>query len=297
MAFGGKTRRTGWRRGAQPVLMGPMPAGPVQSGPVLVGMTLVCLLMPGTARALPAVPGIDADTPFSGQYDFAALYGRDSPLGSHHVTVTPQADGGIAVDVRIEFKVRLAFVTAFHYRHVDHELWRDGRLVSMDSATDDDGTHDWVHGHATPDGFQVDSSRGSVLAPADILTTTYWNPALLRASRLLDSVRGVVMDVAVDTLAQETLSTADGDRIPATHYLLHLLSNAPARTDKVDLWYDGASHWVGLAFDALGHHVDYRAPAALPRLLPGTLPPTQLAHAQPPEGDPAPDGGRAVARP
>lgn len=276
-------------RGGQRMLPGL--AGSVLTGSVLAGSMLAGLLPSEAARAFPAVPGIAADMPFSGLYDFAALYGRDSPLGSHRVTVTPQADGSIAVDVQIEFKVKLAFVTAFHYHHVDHELWCDGRLLSMDSTTDDDGAHDWVHGHATPDGFLVESSRGSVLAPADILTTTYWNPALLQAPRLLDSVRGVVMDVAVDKVAEETVPAADGGRIAATHYLLHLLSNAPLRTNKVDLWYDGSSHWVKLAFDARGHHVDYQASAPPPATR------TQVAHALPREGEPGAGDGVMVAHP
>lgn len=225
----------------------------------VMGVALVAVFPQTRAQALPLDP-----SPHAASYDFAAYYGGEHPLGTHKVVVTPQADGSVAVDVTIDFKVKLAFMTAFRYHHSDHEVWRDGRLLSIDSVTDDDGTRDWVNGRAAEDGFHITSSRGSALAPADIQTTTYWNPGLRQASYLLDSVRGVVMNVATELVGQEMVDIADGMRVPARHYRLRLLSNKPQSTDSVDLWYDGGERWVKLAFDARGRHVDYVMAATPP---------------------------------
>ncbi|TWB35215.1 hypothetical protein FBZ90_12014 [Nitrospirillum pindoramense] len=204
------------------------------------------------AATMPGTPGTTVER----SLDFAAHYGRDTPLGHHRVTVAKAANGDTVVDVDIQFEAKLLMITAYHYHHVSHEVWRDGRLVSLDSTTDDDGEKDWVKGHAVADGFAVESSHGSVTAPADIIPTSYWNPAILTAPRLLDTIRGVVMDVKVDREGQEMIRAGDAT-VAATHYTLGFVTNPPPATNKVDFWYDESGHWLKLAFHARGHDVAY----------------------------------------
>jgi hypothetical protein len=201
---------------------------------------------------MPATP----DTTVEQSLDFAAHYGRDTPLGHHRVTVAKAANGDTVVDVDISFEAKVLLITAYRYHHTAHEVWHDGRLAALESSTNDNGTKDWVKGHAVEDGFAVESSHGAVTAPADIIPTSYWNPATLTAPRMLDTIRGVVMDVKLDRKGQELLRAGDAT-LAATHYSLSFTTNPPPATDKVDFWYDDAGHWLKLAFHARGHDVAY----------------------------------------
>ncbi|MDE1148384.1 MAG: DUF6134 family protein [Azospirillaceae bacterium] len=196
------------------------------------------------------------DTAVEQSLDFFAHYGHDTPLGHHKVTVARAANGDTVVDVDISFEAKVLMLTAYRYHHVDHEIWRGGRLLALETSTNDNGDTDWVRGHATPDGFAVESSRGKVTAPADIVPTSYWNPATLTAPRLLDTVRGVVMDTRVDRKEPEVIKAGDV-KLSATRYTLTFTTNPPPATSHLDFWYDESGHWLKMAFRARGHDVAY----------------------------------------
>ncbi|MBB6253956.1 DUF6134 family protein [Nitrospirillum iridis] len=212
-------------------------------------------LGPGAAPDTATMP-YTPDTTVEQSLDFTAHYGRDTPLGHHRVTVAKAANGDTVVDVDISFEAKLLMITAYRYHHTSHEVWHDGRLKSLESSTHDNGDTDWVKGHAVADGFAVESSRGTVMAPADILPTSYWNPSTPQATRLLDTIRGVVMDVKVDRKGTETIQAGNGT-VTATHYSLGFVTNPPPATSRVDFWYDDSGHWLKLAFHARGHDVAY----------------------------------------
>jgi len=222
-------------------------------GLLLSGLLVVGLGVTGWASA--------AFIPPDGRIDFDVVRNSDSPLGHHRLRFTREG-GQVVMEKEIRFQVKLAFITAFRYEHENREVWEEGRLVSLDTRTHDDGKEHWVRGRATPDGFAVDSSRGSLLAPADVVTTSYWNIGLIRATRLLDTQRGVLMDVRVEPLGVEPIQ-AGGQVVEARHFRIHILTNTPGATDTIDIWYDDNDQWVKLAFDAKDQAITYRlAPPA-----------------------------------
>lgn len=226
---------------------------------------VLSLLMPAVALPVPAGDAIS----------FSVFRKNDSPLGSHRVRFIRDGDR-LVVEKEIRLEVTLAFVKAYSYHHVNREVWQAGRLVELDTRTDDDGDAYWVRGRATDDGFQVDGSGGSFLAPADIIPTSYWNPATIHATRLLDTQRGLIMDVRMEDRGEETVETAVGP-IQARHHTINILSNPPGKTDRIELWYEGDQRWVALSFKAKGQSVNYvlDVPAIPPTV------PLQAAEAQP----------------
>ena len=186
---------------------------------------------------------------------FSVFRKNDSPMGYHRIRFSRDGDR-LIMEKEIGLEVTLAFVTAYHYRHHNREVWQAGRLVAIDTRTDDDGRDYWLSGRATPDGFQVDGSGGSFIAPADIIPTSYWNPATMGATRLLDTQRGLIMEVRMEDRGPEILETQAGP-VPAHHHTINILTNPPGKTNKIELWYDDADQWVGLAFQAKGQPINY----------------------------------------
>lgn len=214
------------------------------AGPLMLGL--------GTflSRAASAftVPSGDA-------LSFSVFRRQTSPMGSHRVRFTRDGDRLIMEKV-IELQVSLAFVTAYRYRHHNREVWQDGRLVEIVTHTNDDGDNYWLRGRAGPDGLVVEGSGGAFTAPAGIIPTSYWNHAVTGATQLLDTQRGLIMDVRMEDRGTETLDTRSGP-VQARHHTINILTNPPGKTNRIDLWYDDNGAWVGLAFEAKGQNIHY----------------------------------------
>ncbi|QJE72237.1 hypothetical protein HHL28_03190 [Aerophototrophica crusticola] len=203
--------------------------------------------LPGRAGA--------ATIPGTGQIPFSVFRNGDDAMGYHRLRFSREGDRFI-VDKEIGFEVKVAFITAYRYKHTNREVWQDGRLVSLDTRTNDDGDKHWVKGQAKDGAFAVESSRGSLFAPPDIIPTSYWNIATLKAPRLLDTQRGLLMDVAIDDKGEQVIR-AGGQDIPARHHTIRLLTNPPGATNAIEIWYDRNDAWVKLAFKAKGQDIGY----------------------------------------
>ena len=175
-------------------------------------------------------------------------------LGSHSVRIS-QEDDRLIAEIEIDLEVRLAFFTLFRYRHSNREVWQDGRLISLDSKTDDDGELYWVRARAQDDGLAVESRDGRIVAPADILPTSYWRPETIDRGELLDTQRGQIVQVSVEDLGKEPADqteSAMADRRYAVRGDLNL-----------DIWYSQDGRWNGLLFEVRGSEIRY-----LPELAP-----------------------------
>jgi len=196
------------------------------------------------ADAAPIPGGADA-----WRIDFT-VQRNGAPIGSHAIAV--RRDGReTTVEVAIDLEVKLAFVTVYRYRHRNTETWRDGRLVAIETTTEDNGTRHAVSGRATAEGFRVQSDAGTVTAPADIVPTSYWNPETVRRTRLLDTQRGRILEVAVTPAAAAGMTSRDpGRRYRMTGDL------------ALDLWYGPGGVLAKLAFELKGDRFEYLARAA-----------------------------------
>lgn len=214
------------------------------AGPILLGLGTLSL------RATSAFTLPDGDT-----QSFSVVRKKDSPMGSHRMRFTRDGDR-LIMEKSIDLEVTLAFVTAYRYSHSNREVWQGGRLVEIETRTNDDGDDYWLRAKAGPDGLLVEGSGGSYTAPADIIPTSYWNHATTSATQLLDTQRGLIMDVRMEDQGAETLETQAGP-IPARHHTINILTNPPGKTNRIDLWYDESDRWVGLAFEAKGQKISY----------------------------------------
>ncbi len=204
---------------------------------------MVGLLLLGGTLALP----LGAAFPTPEQIAFRVT--RDGqPLGRHTLDFRQEADG-LHVEIDIALEVKFAFLTLFRYRHHNHEIWRDGRLIALESETDDDGETFRVRAKATEDGLRVESAGVSYIAPSGIIPTSYWNPATVAQSRLLDTQTGAIRQVQVMPAAKENV-VLDGRPAPARKYRM-------SGDLEMDLWYSDSGSWAKLVFLARGAEVEY----------------------------------------
>lgn len=170
------------------------------------------------------------------------------PLGHHRVAFRREAER-LHVEIDIQLEVTLAFITVFRYRHTNREVWQNGRLVAIDTETDDDGERYWLSGRASEAGFEVAGSSGDFIAPADVMPTSYWNPDTVTESRLLDTQRGRLIDVDIAPAGSEIVLVA-GQPINAQRYRM-------TGDLELDLWYATDGEWAKIRFEARGAEVVY----------------------------------------
>jgi hypothetical protein len=196
------------------------------------------LVLAGPLRA--ALPGVD---------EIAFQVFRDgAPLGHHRVSFRREADD-LHVEIDIALEVRLLFLPVFSYRHKNHEVWRDGRLVAIDTETDDDGEAFWLRGRATAAGLAVEGSGGTFLAPADVLPTSYWNSQTVERTELLDTQSGRLIQVAIAPAGVESIKIADRTAKARRYQVTGDLT--------LDLWYTAEGEWAKTSFQARGAEIVY----------------------------------------
>ncbi len=176
------------------------------------------------------------------------VYRDGAELGHHKVSFRREADD-LHVEIDIQLEVRLLFLTVFSYSHRNHEVWRDGRLVAIETETNDDGTTYWMRGRSTTGGFAVDGSGGRFLAPADVMPTSYWNPKTVEMSRLLDTQHGRLIEVEIAPAGVESVAFA-GQPVEARRYSM-------TGDLTLDLWYTQQGDWAKTSFEARGASVVY----------------------------------------
>ena len=95
-------------------------------------------------------------------------------IGTHRFTLTERgADRELVSEA--SFRVTILGFSAYRYRHLATERWREGCLRSLVSSTDDNGAPSRVDWRAEG---------------ACVLSFAYWNPRILGARELLNAQTG-----------------------------------------------------------------------------------------------------------
>ncbi len=170
-------------------------------------------------------------------WDFRAFL-DDSPIGHHRFTL---AGDGAAREVKIEtrFEVKVLFITAYRYTHDATERWRGNCLDSLNARTDDNGERSVVEAAGSGDGVAVSVGTARETLPGCVMSFAYWNPQILRQSRLLNAQTGKYEAVKVAALGEETI-TVRGAPVTAKRYRITGPKN------PIDLWYSLSDEWLAL---------------------------------------------------
>lgn len=162
----------------------------------------------------------------------------DREVGRHSFRVLDTGtERRVESDAR--FTVRILFIDAYSYAHTSRERWTGNCLATIESRTDDNGDRFRVLGNRTGSGFTLATNHSAHDMQGCVMTFAYWNPAMLRQTRLLNVQTGELHDVRVERLEEERI-TVRGQPVAAWRYALH------AEKFRIDVWYDSDYNWVRL---------------------------------------------------
>jgi hypothetical protein len=183
-----------------------------------ISLVFGCLILPIAAMA-------DQTTE---THSFAILRNGER-IGTN--TVSLRRNGpDTSVEISTSLAVKIAFLTLYSFDQTETEHWVDGRLVSMNSTTDDDGTMHRVSADASGGALSVTADGKTKRMAANLMPSSLWNASLARQTSVLSTVDGALIRVAVADRGAEDLSVA-GHRIAAHHYSLRGLY-------PQEVWYD-----------------------------------------------------------
>lgn len=164
--------------------------------------------------AAPAAAGATG-VPASNVLKFDVL--RDgSPIGTHVVSFS---DGGNSVDIKTDIAVKLAFITLYHFKHHSHETWKDGRLVALNSKTNDDGTKHTLSVKADGAKLSVVGDGVPSRVKADIVPASLWREDTVKQTELLNTLKGNEMKVSVTDDGEDSIKVG-GKTVTAHHYVM-----------------------------------------------------------------------------
>jgi hypothetical protein len=163
----------------------------------------------------------------------------DKPAGTYQMTMQKRPDGSLVMTAQADIDVRI-LVKHYKYTYRGTEVWKDGRLISFESTTDDDGKHFHVTGTGAKDGVAFHCDGKEVFVRGDIWLTTYGQlPSEARRGdslALVDADTGKRLNAKLEK-AGTTEVSAGGRIFQATRYKL-------TGSVKADLWYDDSGRLV-----------------------------------------------------
>jgi hypothetical protein len=172
-------------------------------------------------------------------------------IGTHAV----EFRGGpevLSVRTTIDLAVKVAFFTAYRFRHDCDERWTSGRLVSLRSRTNDDGAEYAVEAAAEAAGCRGVGPGGPFLVACDLRSSnSLWDASLVAQTSLIDAQRGGEIGLVVHPRGSEPIVLKGGTRVVAERFqvLTPLYGGV--------LWYDAAGRWVKGSLEIRGERIEY----------------------------------------
>lgn len=171
-------------------------------------------------------------------------------IGEHRLVFRRDGER-LTVSVAADIVITFGPIALFRYRHRATEVWDGGRVISVDAATNDDGTPARATARRDDAGLWVEGTKAPrYLAPPASIPGTHWNRAMLNAP-FINTQDGRLMAPRVTDAGARMVQVADR-LVRAEEYQL--------RGDAdLDTFYDAEPAWVGLRFHAKdGSEVLYR---------------------------------------
>lgn len=170
-----------------------------------------------------------------------------SPIGKEQVRVQPQGDT-VKVDVTASTRVKVLFLN-FRYDHERQEVWRGGKLESMQARTDDDGKPHTIDMARKGEGWALTVDGKASSAAAGALPLTLWTPEVLKRPTLLSVIDAQPYTVTSQAVGTETVDLGTR-KVEAQH---HRITGGVDR----DLWYAADGTLLKAQFKRSGYDVVY----------------------------------------
>jgi hypothetical protein len=165
----------------------------------------------------------------------------DKEIGTHRFDLLDKGGGDRQLISQARMAVKILFVNAYTYDHHDVEDWSGDCLSKLTSKTDDNGDKYQVDVQRQAAATVVKTRDGAKTLGDCVLTFAYWNPAMLKQTRLLNSQDGEHVEVKITDAGADPIMVR-GVKTPARRYELRSTNQKLS----IDLWYSPTDEWLAL---------------------------------------------------
>jgi hypothetical protein len=170
--------------------------------------------------------------------------------GDYQMTIDRPDDRTFVVNARANALVSY-FLIKYRYSYQGTEVWKDGRLVYLESKTNDDGKQYQVLAEPNGNALRVRVNGTEHASRPDVWTTTYWTLPPVQASAqaiaLLDCDTGRELRSTLQYVGTQQLTLpAEVQNCP--HYRV-------TGGVQVDVWYDAQKRLVREVAVDDGHRI------------------------------------------
>ncbi|KJE34105.1 hypothetical protein UF64_16960 [Thalassospira sp. HJ] len=170
------------------------------------------------------------------------------PIGYEKVEITPTATGQ-TVKIETLTDVRVLFLK-FHYDHQRTEQWQDGKLVSVETTTNDDGTHyTWQASYDADCYVLAGKGVGKRDACDGAWPLTLWHEDVTGKADLFSVINAEPYTVNTQRVGEETVMV-ESRETPAVHYEM-------SGDVERDLWYGTDGKLLKTSFKRKGYDIDF----------------------------------------
>lgn len=193
--------------------------------------------MLATGLALASTAVAKAAAPTSKKLEFA-IFRNGAKVGSHLMVFGGDGASPV-VTTDVQMLVKLGPVPVYRYRHHAVERWSGGRFASLDTTTDANGKPQKVSARRTERGLVVETGSGKLIAAADTLPFTHWNPEVF-GSPLFNPQEGKLLKVTAIRKPDTSIKLSNGRGTSAVRWSVR-------GEAEIDDWYDQFGVWSGLS--------------------------------------------------
>ncbi|MED6311804.1 MAG: DUF6134 family protein, partial [Pseudomonadota bacterium] len=146
------------------------------------------------------------------------------------------------VRIKTDINFRLFFIPVYRFEHESKEVWQNGKLDSLESNTNENGTPVKLQVHRDEDSLMVYGEDGNLHVDREIIPASLWNRLVLDRSQTLTTISGNVKKFEVEYVGEKELEVR-GKKITTQHFRL-------TGEFERELWYDKDDVLVGVRFVA-----------------------------------------------
>ena len=178
--------------------------------------------------------------PESGVLSFDIIRNGDA-IGTHTYRFDRSGD---RTEVRISTDIdfRLLFIPVYRFEHESREVWEDGRLSSLESQTNENGTPVKLQVYRDEDSLMVIGEDGNLHVDREIIPASLWNRLVLEREETLTTISGNLKKFEVEYIGEKTIEVR-GEKILSQHFRL-------SGEFERELWYDPNDVLIRVQFEA-----------------------------------------------
>jgi hypothetical protein len=145
----------------------------------------------------------------------------------------------LIIDTNVDIDVKIFFFPAYKFTQTTKETWLKDEFIEVEGHTNfEDEREYFITGRDTEKNFIANGMDGELILDKNIMPSNYLNKEILKQKKMFDTQKGIVREIKVTKLDDETIEI-DKKKIITEKYLLDASRNPKDKGPfpQYTLWY------------------------------------------------------------